>query len=340
MSRLQLLLFSFLLLLFTQCRNNQQDNQQKPFNSSIIAAEIDTHKITDVDLQIKQEIYDELYRIFTIRKITLEQTINNYLITKEAERYKLSKDTFINRYYNHQINERSLQNFILNLHISFFPELTRTLKYYDLKTEKGKELAKDSFKKYLLDKFIDSLKRKHKIQIHIQQPLPPDISIEKIYAHYTGNTKSKITVLIVSDLECDKCREYEPIYQKLEKKYSDKVKFGFTHFASYVTLSAIAAECAAKQNKFWAMKDILFEQKQLPDSNKIFSLAEKLHLDINRFKSDFSDLQIQNTLEYNFRILKAIGLYATPTVLINGKPVFNSSSIDEIEKMINLEISK
>ena len=79
MSRLQLLLFSFLLLLFTQCRNNQQDNQQKPFNSSIIAAEIDTHKIllTDVDLQIKQEIYDELYRIFTIRKITLEQTIHN-----------------------------------------------------------------------------------------------------------------------------------------------------------------------------------------------------------------------------------------------------------------------
>ncbi|MBI4649518.1 MAG: thioredoxin domain-containing protein, partial [Bacteroidia bacterium] len=128
--------------------------------------------------------------------------------------------------------------------------------------------------------------------------------------------------------------------EKLYNKYKDKVRFDFTHFASYVTLSAIVTECAGRQDKLWEIHDSLMHRKFLPDTAEIFDLAKKIKLNMVRFKKDFTDFDLQSKIEYNFRLLKAYGLYATPTILINGKPIFNSSSEQEIEKKIKEELKK
>jgi protein-disulfide isomerase len=56
------------------------------------------------------------------------------------------------------------------------------------------------------------------------------------------------------------------------------------------------------------------------------------------FKKDLHNSEMDSRMEYNFQILKALGLYGTPTVLINDKPVFDSSSKTEIEKAINEQL--
>ena len=42
----------------------------------------------------------------------------------------------------------------------------------------------------------------------------------------------------------------------------------------------------------------------------------------------------------NLLKLESAGIYGTPTIMINNQLVFNSTSLDEIEKMLKEEIAK
>jgi protein-disulfide isomerase len=79
--------------------------------------------------------------------------------------------------------------------------------------------------------------------------------------------------------------------------------------------------------------------KRLKNSlNFVHYAAKNLGMDLKLFNKDLNDPGASSRLEYNFKLLKAYGIYATPTILINGKPVFDSSSMVEIENQIKSEL--
>ena len=145
---------------------------------------------------------------------------------------------------------------------------------------------------------------------------------------------------MLSDFECDVCQENSVIYNDLFEKYKDKVKFGFSNFASYVSLPAIASECAAKQNKFWEFHDTLFTTQNNLDTVDLIRIAKILDLDIDIFKKDLISNEISSSIQQNIENLSNYGIYATPTILINNRPIFNSSSIEEIEGILLAELEK
>jgi protein-disulfide isomerase len=306
-----------------------------------IAALVDNKPVYmgDIDKSVKQELYDELYRIYIIRKTAINETFKEYMLDTEAKKSGKSKNEYIEAYYKRKTNDSSLSVFIKKVNMDAVPELKRTLRYHSIYSPEGKALVLNNFKNYLLGKLIDSLRTVYKPKILIEPPLPPEITINNISAHYRGNFESKVTLLEVSDMECDKCREYYPVYENIYHKYKNKIRFGFTHFSTYVTLCALATECASKQGKFWEMHDSIMKRTTLPDTSDVFRLAEKLRMNMERFSKDFFAPEISNRIEYNFELLKNYGLFGTPTILINGKPVFNSSSESDIEDAINKELS-
>ena len=135
------------------------------------------------------------------------------------------------------------------------------------------------------------------------------------------------------------CREFNPIFDSIYSKYKAQVCFGYTNFGSYVTLSSMAAESAAKQGKFWEMHDSLFSASLLPDTTDLFRIASKINLNIEEFKKDLYDKNLATNIESNLFTLKNAGIYATPTIMMNNKLIFNSSSIYEIEQKLLIELS-
>jgi len=324
----------------TSCTHEEPIDKTE-MTSENIAAMIDNKPVylTDIDKSTKQELFDELYRIYIIRKTAINETFKEFMLISESKKSGKSKEEFIKYYYKQRINDSSLNNFSNKLNNPVV-EYKRTLKYFDINSKKGKELVLEGFKKYLLEKLIDSLKAVYKPKILIEPPLPPEINLNKIPTHYRGNLDSKVTFLEVTDMECDKCREFYPLYKKLYQKYHQKVRFGFIHFSSYVTLCATATECATKQNKFWEMHDDIMNLPKLPDTTDVFLIAKKLNINMELFNKNFYDSETTNKIEYNFKLLKYCGLFGTPTILINGKPIFNSSSQVEIEDVISKELGK
>jgi Protein-disulfide isomerase len=315
-----------------------RDNEKKKESM----AHIDSIPVTyeEVDELIKQELYDELSRIYLIRKVSLDQFIKEKILLLEAQKRNITLETLKEQVYLNKINPNSLEKFAkANNCAEVIDELRETIVSHKIKSTKGIEILTCRFKDYLLNHFTDSLKRTHQITISLKPPKSPTIKLENLVAHYKGNLKSAVTFLVISDFDCSMCREENPIFEKLYSEYKGKVRFGFTHYSSYVSNSAIASECAARQGKFWEMHDSIFKPKIIPDSVALFRMAKNLQLDMYRFATDYRNKALSENIKANLYKLESAGVYGTPTIMINNRLIFNNTSVEEIEKLLKEEIT-
>src|SRR3989304_9033393 len=84
------------------------------------------------------------------------------------------------------------------------------------------------------------------------------IDLNGIPMHFRGNLKSEITLWFISDYYCEFCRDFEPLFYMLYNKYKTKIRFGHFNLSMDSPLKGIAAECAAKQDKYWEMDELLY----------------------------------------------------------------------------------
>ena len=156
-----------------------------------------------------------------------------------------------------------------------------------------------------------------------------------MHIQYRGNTASKVTLLEISDLDCEACKKAAPLYDKIFRKYKNQIKWGFAHFSHEVSLASMVAEAAGKQGKFWEMHDLLVYSEHLFDTTSYYKLAEDINLDLAKFKSDIRNDSIKDVINNTMDKLNKAKFYATPTIVINGKIISDSFSEEEIEKAIN-----
>lgn len=332
----------FITTLFLFACNSYHKNQIQDVSPNIIASIDSTPILIDsIDNLVKQELYDELSRIYLIRKVTLEQVIKDKILQLEAKKLNYTVEELKSTLYKDKINDVNLGEFAkMTNYPDKVPELRETLVFHDSRSAKGKEILTTRYKEYILNQYVDSLKKLHQITISLKPPKSPKMTIDNLIVHYQGYENSKVTFLIISDFDCSMCREENPIFEKLYTKYNNKVRFGFTHYSSYVSNSAIASECAANQGKFWEMHDSIFKPKLIPDSVALFRMAKNLKLDMNTFGNDFKNKSISDKIHDNLLKLESAGIYGTPTIMINDRLIFNSTSINEIEEMLKEEITK
>jgi hypothetical protein len=336
MKRFCFAVFILFSLLLASC-------EQKGYNlkSDRSIAHIDSLSISysEVDNKIQQQIFDELNRIYSIRSIALEETINQKLLEIEASRAEVQKEYLLDSICRNKSIIFDIEKYIEVANIgSTISEFKGKLVSHDLNSEKGKELLYAGYKDFLIDQYYDSLRNAHSIEINLKPPMPPQLHLKDIILHSKGNLASDVNVLIVSDFDCSMCREYKWVTDSLYEKYGDYVRFDYTHFGSYVSVSQIAAECAANQGKFWEMHEKLYESSIVPDSSMVYRFAYDLNLDMEVFNYDFSTSEIDSSILENYNKIESSGIYGTPTILIDGRPVYDSSGLkgmeDEIDRLL------
>jgi protein-disulfide isomerase len=159
--------------------------------------------------------------------------------------------------------------------------------------------------------------------------------------HYVGPANAKVTVVEYADFQCPSCKAFEPIVTSVEAKYADRVKFVYRYFPltqihQNAMLSAIAAEAAGKQNKFWELKKVMFEKQEewansLDAEAKILGYAATLGIDVNKMKTDMATAEIKTRVERDMKEAVSIGLQGTPSFIINGQRITDLSKIASVE---------
>jgi protein-disulfide isomerase len=148
--------------------------------------------------------------------------------------------------------------------------------------------------------------------------------------HIRGNAKAPVTIDEYGDYECPPCGRLAAPISQIEHDFGDKVRLIFHHFPlivhAHAKEAAYAAEAAALQNKFWEMHDTLYREQaiwaKVPQPRDLFnSYAEKIGLDVERFKKDIDSPPVKERVEKDQSDGTKIGVTSTPTVFVNNKSI-------------------
>lgn len=173
--------------------------------------------------------------------------------------------------------------------------------------------------------------------------LQPVVSIKTAGAPALGALDAPVEIAVFDDFECPYCAKAVPLFKQVLETYPGKVKLVFKNFPlgmhKNARAAAVAALAAERQGKFWPLHDLLFENYNTLNPQKIRELAEQVGLDMARFDQDRNDPALQQQINADLQEGQKVGVSGTPTVFINGRRL-QQRSMAGFKQMIEAELAK
>ncbi len=171
------------------------------------------------------------------------------------------------------------------------------------------------------------------------------VKIKAAQNRVKGNPKGSIRIVEYLDFQCPACARGALMLKSYLQKYPLLIFLEVKYFPiqkihAHAMTSAVYAECAARQNKFWAFQDVLVERQaqwaKLISAEDVFkNMAKESGLDISKLESCLADERVR-ALILNEKVAgKALGVDSTPTYFINGKIAVGTKSLtEELDKYL------
>jgi protein-disulfide isomerase len=181
----------------------------------------------------------------------------------------------------------------------------------------------------------------------LQHPAGGDtIDLRKI-GYSRGSENAPVTVYEFSDFGCPFCGMFaKGTYPALHEEFvaTGQVRWTYVPFVMGMfpngAESARAAECAAEQERFWEMHDLLYDRqnewKASRSSTRLFNgYAVQLGLDDVRFASCYRENRGGPRTAINNRAAGALRVRATPSFFINGRLVEGALPEEQFRRLLN-----
>jgi len=151
--------------------------------------------------------------------------------------------------------------------------------------------------------------------------------------HILGSASAKNTFIVYSDFQCPACAAYNDLLKQIPQTLTDTKlvlrDFPLTQIHKNAAISALAAEAAGAQGKFWEMSDQLFKQQgswadEADPLDSFASYAKAAGVaNIAKFKSDVSSQAYKGKVQSDLREAYALDLPGTPSFYFNGHHLDN-----------------
>lgn len=160
-----------------------------------------------------------------------------------------------------------------------------------------------------------------------------------------GPADSKIEFIIFGDFQCAFTKKFFlGAYQQVVKEYGDKIKIAFrpmpTNRHANDKISAQAAYCANDQGKFWEYAKIVFERQGQADTLSLVKYATELQLDIKTFSECLQSGKYKDKVTADFKAGRKYGITVTPTIFVNGNPLYGDLPFEEYKKLVDWTIEQ
>lgn len=157
--------------------------------------------------------------------------------------------------------------------------------------------------------------------------------------HADGPPDAPVTLVEYGDFECLHCGRAYPALRQLRAELPDALRFVFRHFPlgwehPHAHLAAVASEAAARQDRFWAMHDRLYEHQDRLDRDALVEHARAIGLDTLRFAADLDDPALAARVMRDIESARASGVRGTPTFFVNGTAYHDPWDFDAMRDAI------
>lgn len=292
-------IYNFICCIFISCSESIQGD--------ISIAYIDENPIflSQIDKLHEKELYNFSALVYDMRKEALNNYLDYLILLEEANNQNTTWKDIISQYnIVHGLQEENENNGT--------PRIPRSL--------------------------IDSLRRKHSINILLPEPVAPELRLDSCIVIPIQDNNAKVTLTLIADVSCPSCKQLYPFIKRIVSKYGNRVNYNYINYGEDVSVysKALIANC----KNSYLLLDSLMSNAILPDSMQLVALM----LSLGSTKEDCTNyLQCQyysDRLNAHNTYIYEKGIYATPTVLINNRPIRDAHDTVAIESMLNRVIDK
>ena len=160
--------------------------------------------------------------------------------------------------------------------------------------------------------------------------------------HTLGSDSAAVTIVEYADFACSACAEFAvETWPRVRRELvtSGRVQWRVVPFSlgfRHGHRAARAAECAGLQGAFWVMHDRLFGERERwmeprRPADVFQAMAAELGLDALALRQCIDDDEpVEGRLEAAANAAKDEGIRATPTFVVNGRPVLGALPFDMV----------
>lgn len=164
------------------------------------------------------------------------------------------------------------------------------------------------------------------------------------YAPRLGSQTPKVHLVEFLDPECESCREFYPYVKMILNDFKDVqlvVRYAPFHGNSKFIIHIL--EAARKQNRYWETLEVLFRYQPQwgshhhPNPELVWTYLPEAGVDVERIKTDMKDPEIDAMIEKEIASGRELGVQATPTFFVNGKPL-ETFSYEALRALVQSEL--
>src|SRR5918997_3735858 len=162
-------------------------------------------------------------------------------------------------------------------------------------------------------------------------PLGAQVSDSSLAARSKGSPTAPVTVYEMSDFQCPYCKRFaQETFPEIERRYITPgkvrwvyINFPLTHLHPHAVPAGELALCAARQNGFWRVHDLLFQYQEtwapLKEAGPFFvSLADSAKLSKKAMIACLQDPETRKSLQAEAEGAERAGANSTPAFYIEG----------------------
>ncbi len=138
-----------------------------------------------------------------------------------------------------------------------------------------------------------------------------------------GDATATLAIVEFSDYQCPYCKRFiDTTFPKLRANYIDKGKVKYVTrdfplgFHTKAKGAAVAANCSLKQEAYWPMRTLLFNNMRNLGDELYQQSAQNLSLNMEQFETCLADQQIMQKIERDLSYGSSLGIRGTPSFLI------------------------
>lgn len=282
-------------------------------------------------MQALQDLYEERLRV-------LDTVVGNHLIDREAEARGVSREELLAEELPVRTSEVT-EDEIERIYDRNKDRLGgRTLE--EMRPE-IRQILEQQRPALALFEYMDELREvSDDVSIMLD---PPRQQIEALAADRSrGPADAPVVIVEFSDFECPYCGRATATLTALLDRYPDEIRFVYKDFPlpnhPNAFKAAEAGHCAHDQGKFWEFHDRLFVQQEALDVESLKMYADELGLDAGEFSACLDDGRHAPSVDREKAAGRGYGADSTPTLFINGRPVFGAMPLDVFDRIVREEL--
>jgi protein-disulfide isomerase len=170
-----------------------------------------------------------------------------------------------------------------------------------------------------------------------------------------GKADAKVTIIEFGDYQCPLCRAFwRDTLPRIKKEYVEtgRVRIVFRDFPIQdvhpeATMTAVAAECAEDQGKYWEFHDKVFREQDRRGRDVVrYRIADvkrwatEVGLEAAAFSECLDSERHKAEVQKDHQDGADIGMNGTPVFFINGRALVGAHPFPTFQKVIEEELKK